>query len=50
MSERQEKKRRYKRRLEYIERLALWLEWEPPIWCIWKWHRWKEARPVERRR
>ena len=46
MSERQEHKRRYNRRLEYIAQFAKWLEQEPPMFRIVKWRRWKKARPV----
>ena len=46
MSERQEKKKRYNRRLEFIARFDKWLRNEPPIWRFFKWHRWKKNRPM----
>ena len=46
MSEKQEKKKRHNRRLEFIARFELWLEKEPPIWRIFAWRRWKRSRPV----
>jgi len=46
MSEKQEKKRRYNQRLEYIASFCKWLEREPPLFCLIRWHRWKKERPV----
>lgn len=46
MSERQEKKRRYNLRLEYIAHFADWLDREPPMWMFWRWKKWKASRPV----
>lgn len=48
MSERQEHKRRYNQRLEYIAHFGKWLESEPPMWRVFAWRRWKKARPVWR--
>lgn len=46
MSERQEKKRRYNQRLQYIADFTKWLESEPPMIRIITWRRWKKRRPV----
>lgn len=46
MSERQEKKRRYNLRLEYIAHFQKWLNREPPMWRVLAWRRWKRERPV----
>ena len=46
MSERQEKKRRYNRRLEYIAEFQKWLNREPSMLRAFSWHRWKRERPV----
>lgn len=46
MSERQEKKRRYNQRLQYIADFNKWLESEPPMIRIITWRRWKKRRPV----
>lgn len=46
MSERQEHKRRYNLRLEYIAKFTNWLEAEPPMMLFWKWRKWKAARPI----
>lgn len=46
MSERQEKKRRYNQRLEYIAAFQKWLDREPSLFRIVAWHKWKKARPV----
>ena len=46
MSERQEKKRRYNQRLEYIASFQKWLDSEPPMIYIVRWRRWKKRRPV----
>lgn len=45
MSERQEKKRRYNQRLEYIRAFNKWLDAEPPMWRVASWARWKKQRP-----
>ena len=45
MSERQEKKRRYNQRLEYIAAFQKWLEKEPPMWRFLAWRRWRNSRP-----
>lgn len=46
MSERQEKKRRYNARLEYISHFDKWLESEPPMIRIFAWRKWKKNRPI----
>ena len=46
MSEKQEKRRRYNQRLEYIAAFEKWLSQEPPRIFFWRWHRWKKRRPV----
>ena len=46
MSERQEKKRRYNARLEYISHFEKWLESEPPMIRIFAWRKWKKNRPT----
>lgn len=48
MSERQEKKRRYNQKLEWIAALEKWMEKEPPIWKLFAWRRWKDSRPERR--
>ena len=48
MSERQEKKRRYNQRLEYIALFQRWLDQEPPMWHLFAWAAWKHRRPVWR--
>ena len=46
MSERQEHKKRYNLRLQYIAEFGKWLDREPPIWKIFAWRRWKAERPL----
>lgn len=46
MSERQEHKRRYNRRLQFIAEFEKWLEKEPSMIRIISWWRWKQQRPV----
>ena len=46
MSEKQEKKRRYNQRLEYIADFNKWLDAEPAILKPIAWHRWKKSRPI----
>lgn len=48
MSERQEHKKRYNQRLQYIAEFGKWLDREPPMWRIFAWRRWKAERPVWR--
>lgn len=48
MSERQEHKKRYNQRLQYIAEFGKWLDREPPFLRIWKWRKWKSERPVWR--
>ena len=46
MSERQEHKKRYNLRLEYISKFNKWLEEEPPMILLWRWWKWKNDRPT----
>lgn len=46
MSERQEKRKRYNQRLQFIAEYEKWLLSEPPMWKIFAWRRWKRERPV----
>lgn len=46
MSEKQEKKKRYNQRLEFIALFEKWLASEPPMWRFIKWRKWKNSRPV----
>lgn len=46
MSERQDKKRRYNLRLEFIAKFIKWIESEPPMILFWKWRQWKKDRPI----
>lgn len=46
MSERQEHKRRYNRRLQFFVEFGKWLEKEPPFIRFISWHRWKKQRSV----
>ena len=48
MSEKQERKKRYNLRLEYIAQFQKWLEQEPPLYMVFAWRRWKRERPVWR--
>ena len=46
MDEKQEKKRRYNLRLEFIAHFNKWLDSEPPRWRFIRWRKWKNRRPV----
>lgn len=46
MSEKQEKKKRYNRRLEFIAEFDKWLNSEPSMIRIFKWRKWKKNRPI----
>lgn len=46
MSERQEKKRRYNQRLEYIANFHKWIAEEPPMWRFAARRAWKRRRPI----
>lgn len=48
MSERQEKKKRYNQRLEFIAEFEKWLAEEPSMLRIFAWRRWRNRRPVWR--
>ena len=46
MNEKQEKKRRYNLRLEYIAHFNKWLDSEPPRWRFIRWRKWKKSRLI----
>lgn len=46
MSERQEHRRRFAARWDYLNRLDAWLRSEPSKWRIVQHLRWKKERPV----
>ena len=46
MSEKQEHRKRYAARYEYLNKLEKWLDNMPPWWKIAKRIRWKKERPV----
>ena len=46
MSERQEHKKRYNLRLQYIAEFNKWLDREPPMWAQIRRQAWKRRRPV----
>lgn len=46
MSGKQEKKRRYNLKLEYIDDFYRWIKAEPPMWKFWIWRKWKQRRPM----
>ena len=46
LSEKQEKRRRYNQRLEYIADFNKWLDAEPSILRPIAWHKWKKSRPI----
>lgn len=48
MSERREHKNRYNQKLEYIARFYNWLDDEPSMIHIFRWRKWKKARPIWR--
>lgn len=48
MSERQEHKKRYNQRLQYIAEFVKWLDAEPPYWAVFRRRAWKKRRPVWR--
>ena len=45
MSEKQEKKRRYNQKLEYIAHVEKWLKQEPPMLNFIAWVKWKKSFP-----
>ena len=47
MSERQEKKARYTKKLEFICAYLEWLEAEPSMVNVFAWARWKANKPKE---
>ncbi len=46
MSEKQEHRKRYNRRLQFIAEFEKWIHREPPMYRMFAWHRWKKSRPV----
>lgn len=46
MSEKQEHRRRYLARLQWIAEFNKWLDREPARLFLWRWHRWKKQRPA----
>ena len=46
MSEKQERKRRYNLKLEFIAAFERWISEEPPIILFWRWKKWKNSRPI----
>ena len=45
MSEKQNRKRWYNEKLEFIAEFERWLKREPSIFRIFKWHKWKKEKP-----
>ena len=45
MSERQEKRRRFNLRYEYIMAVANWIDREPPWWAVFRRKKWKREKP-----
>lgn len=45
MSEKQEKRKRYNQKLDYISEFEKWLKLEPCILRFVSWHKWLEKRP-----
>lgn len=45
MSARREKKRRVTERIEYLNKLEVWVLYEPPRWRIFAHRRWKASMP-----
>jgi hypothetical protein len=41
-------RRRYNAKLEYIAKITNWLEAEPKMYHIFAWRRWKKNRPIYR--
>ena len=48
MSERQEHKKRYNLRLQYINAFDKWLHDVPLMWKVFSWHKWKLDRPTSK--
>ena len=48
MSEKQEHRKRYNLRLQYIAEFNKWLDREPQICRYRKWRKWKAERPTWR--
>jgi hypothetical protein len=46
MSEKQEKRKRFERRMEYVSEFNAWLMKEPPMWKFRAWLHWKKTRPA----
>lgn len=45
MSEKQEHRKRYNEKLQYIADFENWLEMEPPFILFFKWRKWINSRP-----
>lgn len=45
MSGKQQHKLRHNLKLQYIDNFENWLYFEPPMWRVIAWHRWKHKRP-----
>ena len=50
MSEKQEKKIRVQRRLEYLHQLERWLDKMPPAWRVFACIKWRARKPRYERR
>ena len=50
MSEKQEHRRRFYQKVQYVVAFEKWLQDEPPIFRFIKWHKWKRRRPTMWRR
>lgn len=48
MSEKQEHRRRWQLRLQYISAYDAWLLREPPLWRVFSRRKWMKDRPVWR--
>ncbi|MBQ7671311.1 MAG: hypothetical protein IJS45_11440 [Clostridia bacterium] len=46
MSEKQEHRRRFYQKVQYVAEFENWLREEPPFFRFIKWHRWKKRRPT----
>ena len=47
MSEKQEKRRRLRQRLAYMDAFIRWKKEKPPVWRIRKYLKWKRAMPTK---
>lgn len=46
MSEKQEKRKRFNYRFQYVLAMNDWMRKEPPVWKIFARRRWKKSMPV----